>query len=731
MEVFGVYFSTLLIVLGTISYVYGIQFFRREKNAGYFRSTMLLLGVSAGTWQIGYGLMGLMADFGEAAMIRKIGLLGCNFYPLVETVLAMRMTGLSHKKQLWVRAILTIFAGADWVLFSGNAAHEYVRVGNWTTYRAVDCFQRNFHDFYVATIFLTALTCWFFWYRRVKHRRERRLMYGILFANLSIMVACIPDTILVSILDYAIPASGLGAGISLLLWYVAAEKYNTFSISSKTMGNYAQNVVKEGIIIFGENRQVVELNHFAQEELHLREEQELYEIMVLPKPIDALFQQLEEESNITFKSHLLADGRSYLVNMTVAWDDYQEPYGYIMTLTDISKEEELVLAAEAANQAKSNFLANMSHEIRTPMNAINGMSEMILRDSNDEVAKKDAAMISVASKSLLSIINDILDFSKIESGRLEIISENYQTASLINDVVTMIQIRLKDGPVELKVQADPMLPAEMQGDEVRIKQILINLLNNAVKFTTSGSITLQVGFEKFSENQCRIKVQIKDTGIGIRPEDLGQIFESFTQVDTKKNRTVEGTGLGLAISKHLINMMGGDINVESIYGEGTTFSFDIVNQVVSWEPIGELRDAMETISTECFKPEFTAESAKILVVDDNPMNLRVVEGLLKPYKIKPISLESGVAAIRCFEKLHPFDVIFMDHMMPGMDGVEVLHKIREMEGGQEAVVIALTANALSGAKRTYMEAGFDGFLAKPIEPAELDEVLRKYLKVEA
>ncbi len=726
----GIYLSAILLIVGSISIIYGVHFFQREKDSGFLRSTMLVLGVSAGIWQIGYGLFGLSEDFAVAAVIRKIALLGVSIYPVEETFLALRMTGLSKRGQRILRVLLSALAVADWILFSRNSVDEFVRVGSWTTFRSVACPERTFHNIEVTIVFLSAFLAWLFWYFRVKRKREKRLMYGILVANLAIMLAAVPDTFLVHVMDYGLPTSGLGAGLSLLLWYVAAEKYNTFSVSSKTMVNYVQNVLNEGVVIFGENRKIMMLNRFAREDLGLQEGYALTDFLDTPFSEKSIYEALMQESSTQFKSRMRSNGRIYLVNMIVAWDDYREPFGYILTLADITKEEKLLVEAEAANQAKSNFLANMSHEIRTPMNAIGGMAELILRDSTDEVAKENAAMIRVSSKSLLAIINDILDFSKIESGKMEIVEEPYQVASMLNDVVSMIRIRLEDKNIAFEVRVNPDVPSELKGDEIRIKQVLINLLSNAVKFTEIGSVTLEVDYEPVDDKTCRLKIDVKDTGTGIRESDLKMIFDSFTQVDSKRNRSIEGTGLGLAISQRLVGLMKGEMGVTSKYGEGSVFSFYVTNEIVDPSPVGALEEAFRSMEPDVFRPDFTAPDARILVVDDNTINLRLVEGLLQAYEIKPVCVESGRDAIRVYDEQGPFDIIFMDHMMPAMDGVEAMQHIRSMEGGKDEVVIALTANALSGAKNAYLDAGFDGFLAKPIEMKKLDHILGKYLRQE-
>ena len=392
-------------------------------------------------------------------------------------------------------------------------------------------------------------------------------------------------------------------------------------------------------------------------------------------------------------------------------------------MTEFIKAKE---RAEDADKAKGNFLANMSHEIRTPMNAISGMAEFILRDSQDEKAVKQATMIKSASNTLLSIINDILDFSKIESGKLELIGDSYKLSSLVNVVATMIRIRLKDKDVVLDLDVDGGIPDSLYGDEVRIKQVLINIMGNSVKFTKEGRITLSMRAEKEDERHARLFIKVSDTGIGIKEEDLGKIFSSFTQVDTRRNRAVEGTGLGLAISQRLVQMMGGNISVSSVYGEGTSFSFDILSEVEDWSPIGSISEKQAVARQEVFRASFTAPEARVLVVDDNEINLDVAEGILSPYKMNVFKAASGQEAVDSFRE-NEFDIIFMDHMMPVMDGVETLRKIRDMPRGKEAVIIALTANALSGVAAEYRELGFQDFLAKPIMPRDMDKLLVRNL----
>lgn len=397
---------------------------------------------------------------------------------------------------------------------------------------------------------------------------------------------------------------------------------------------------------------------------------------------------------------------------------------------DIRKVQSRLAVSEAESKSKSVFLSSMSHEIRTPINAVLGMDEMILRESHEDSTREYAENIKVAGTTLLGIINDVLDFSKIEAGKMEILPNEYDLASTLHDLVTMISIRAKKKGLDLITDISTDVPSRMYGDEIRIKQVFTNILTNAVKYTEKGSVTLALSWERADDEHIKLRVSVKDTGTGIKKEDIGKLFGAFERIDEGRNRNIEGTGLGMSITTRLLAMMGSELKVASEYGKGSDFSFEIVQKVVSWEPLGDYEKAWkESIKNNpVYSASFTAPDAKILAVDDIQMNLTVFAGLLKETRINVDTAGSGE---ECLDKLtrEKYDIIFLDHRMPGMDGVETRKRMAELEGNlnSDTPVIALTANVAAGAKEEYVGYGFWDYLSKPINGQELEKMIADYL----
>ena len=369
----------------------------------------------------------------------------------------------------------------------------------------------------------------------------------------------------------------------------------------------------------------------------------------------------------------------------------------------------------------------MSHEIRTPINAILGMNEMILRESEENSIQEYAQNIQSASEDLLSIVNEILDFSKVASGKMELVPVEYDVAALIRDCSTIVETRAAGKDLRLEVSCDESTPSKLCGDATRIRQIISNLLTNAVKYTPSGTITFRIRWARDKEG-IKLIASVEDTGIGISEENQKRLFDTFERFDMEKNRNIEGTGLGLSITKQLVDLMKGEIGVYSELGKGSLFYVEIPQKVVSMEPIGKLNQEVNVEQTKVDKEKYHAPKAKILVVDDVRMNVRVIQSLLKRTKIQIDTATSGKECLALAAE-NTYDLILLDHMMPEMDGVETFQKLREDTTGLNYAtpVIALTANAIAGAKEEYKKLGFDDYLSKPMKGEELEEMIQTYL----
>ncbi len=405
----------------------------------------------------------------------------------------------------------------------------------------------------------------------------------------------------------------------------------------------------------------------------------------------------------------------------------------IKTGQDLFDSEQKKNQAIVASKAQAQFLASMSHEIRTPINAVIGMNEMIIRESDNDTIREYAHNIKSSSNMLLGLVNDVLDFSKIESGQLELVMENYNLASLIQDEMVLLNARAAGKAISTQMEVSDDLPSKLYGDELRIKQIITNLLSNAVKYTKEGTVTFRVSCKWKSEEQVLLSFEVQDTGAGIRPEDVESLFSSFKRLELEKNRHIEGTGLGLNIAKSLVEQMEGSISVDSKYGKGSTFTVVIPQKVVDKTPIENVEEAVRKLRNENMKPgqRFVAPRARILVVDDNKMNLTVIGALLKRTKMQIDYADSGQ---KCLDmtKNQAYDIILMDHMMPEMDGIETLTKLRAEESNpnQNTVAVALTANAIAGCREMYLEQGFDDYCSKPVRAEALDALLVQHLQPE-
>lgn len=513
----------------------------------------------------------------------------------------------------------------------------------------------------------------------------------------------------------------MGCLIAFLIQTIIVIRFRIFDSMQSAKDDIVQTV-SEGLFIIDVSKKLLYANEVA--------------LSILPEL--SVEQEQRRIINHIYRSNkktLTYNGRQYVVSVAPFYDR-RILKGYNLWLFDKTEEAEVTKRlievkeqAEEANKAKTMFLANMSHEIRTPMNAIMGTTEMILRENVSDSVKDKIHSIQNAGNILISIINDILDFSKIESGKMSVNETNYRPGILLKDITDSVRTRLEEKNVEFRVHVKPSLPKVLHGDETHVRQIFTNILNNAVKYTKSGFVELNVDWEQ-RNGMALIRVSVEDSGCGIPQDNIPTLFNSFERADMIKNRTIEGTGLGLAICKRLVESMGGAIGVKSVYGKGSIFNFHIYQSVVDYTPTGDYNVLTKAEEKELKRSSesFIAPMAKILAVDDNITNLKVIQGLLTMYQIRVDIAMSGEECLDKIQKNH-YHLILMDQMMPVMDGIETTRRIRAFDDRylRNIPVVALTANAIRGSREMFLENGFQDYISKPLDITLLEKVLRKYL----
>ena len=579
------------------------------------------------------------------------------------------------------------------------------------------------HHLWSAVMMMYAiygLTALYYCYKKEKNLTARKRLLMVALAMFTMATGLLINIIKPFAINHVYDVTMLGFPVAAVFMLIAIFKYNLLDTASLAR-EYVIDNLSEAIIAIDDAGDISYCNEPAMNLFpHIGADTE--------GTVKMIESSIEKNEPIKFYDRIYTAEASKLGKVG-------KSAGRIYTLTDdtehyryMTQLEEQKRLADDANRAKSSFLANMSHEIRTPINAVLGMDEMIIRESGEKNIRAYAKDIKTAGRTLLSLINDILDFSKIEEGRMEIIPTQYELSSVINDLVNMIRSRAEKKGLKLEVEVDPNVPRILYGDDIRIKQIALNLLTNAVKYTNEGKVTLKVGYEDAGEDDIMLRFRIEDTGIGIREEDMEKLFSPFSRIEEKRNRSIEGTGLGISIVRQLLKLMDSRLIVDSTYGEGSVFSFEIRQKVIRREPLGDItkRFAEGPDYAESYQELFHAPDARILVVDDTEVNLSVICNLLKQTMVEIDTAISGKEAIASAKDTH-YDIIFIDHMMPEMDGIETLHKLQEETDLEGTVVIALTANAVSGAREMYIDAGFADYISKPVDGRRLEEMIRKYL----
>ena len=733
MDIFlGTITNLSLVMCAAVALAAGIYFYVSEKNIGYIRTYILLIAIFTFIELLFHSLMGSTQNFELAYIFRNIAMVGIIGFLTVESVFINRLTYSNKKKTELINSFTFFFSLINYIFITRKNTIEFTVSYGRTGYYAIPSLGRSLHTCFIAYVVLLMGISAILWYRNSKEKRIKHIIKSMYMANLLLLAFTIPDTFLPQLGYASFPSSDYGAFICFCVILVATVKYNAFNLTEVNLGGYIYHSAVSNLLVFEMDGKIALINDTAKNFLgeNAKVGQYMHDVFDI-SPLDekSIINEVTSKGVVADYRCNLKNNTSCTMFLSEVRDYYNQSYCIIAYVIDRTHEEELIYEAQKADEAKSTFLAHMSHEIRTPINAIIGMNEMILRTSKSEDITSYSLDIQNASQLLLSLVNDILDFSKIEAGKMNLVPGNYSIISILNDSYNMISSRAKEKKLQLQITNNPKIPAGLYGDDLRIRQIVTNLLTNAVKYTDEGQVLCDMDFERTGVDSINLIIKVKDTGIGLSQEQIEHIFDSFKRVNEKRNQSIEGTGLGLAITQNLIKLMDGTIDVKSELSKGSEFIVILPQKVVDWTESGIVSEHFNDLKKDeaVHTTSFTAPNATILAVDDVNMNLKVLANLLKNTKINIHTASSGK---KCLEDvcMNHYDLIFLDHMMPEMDGVETFEKMKQMEHlNKDTPVIVLTANAINGVREDYINLGFSDYLSKPVVYTELEEMLLKYL----
>ena len=744
-----IYISVLLFAVSFLVLIQGIQVKWFNNRHSKHNSAYFAMCLSTFVWASSLAIM-MFCPSEHSLFYANVSVLGASLF--VMYVLVFMLTFYAEKSYRLLYVLCPLLGVMIWLLRLSGDGYIMVETEYGLFYKDRVCLGN--YLFYIIIFIMCMVGVCVLAYHRKKSQLKREKLCLDLWIVLIVIYSVGVNGVSLANMGNSVattPIEGFIACFANISFYFIASYLDMLELPKAKVDSYITSYLTTPVVFVDYVGRITYYNESFKKFFHLEGEEILgthkfYENIITKKSVEEAIEMVHEQELYegAFPATTLDGKKSLDIRYTVIRDHFGDTRCVMNVINDVTNTQELLMnlekqkalaeenrqAAVRANQAKGDFLANMSHEIRTPMNAIIGMNEMVMREEISPKAAQYSKDIYNAGQTLLAIINDILDFSKIESGKMEIVPVTYELGSLLNDVLNMVTKKVKDKGLKLVTDISPDIPHQLFGDEIRIRQIILNLVNNAVKYTEKGTVTLKVECRKQQEKTIDLRVSVIDTGIGIRSEDLDKLFNSFQRVDMSANRKIEGTGLGLAITKQLVEQMDGYIRVESTYGQGSEFSVSFPQTVMDDAPIGDFTSRTANLYTDQKNEEirFTAPEARILIVDDNKVNLTVAKGLIKETKVQVDTVLSGEEALDKV-KTNRYHIILLDHMMPVMDGMETLKRMREQEenASRDAVVIALTANAISGSREQYISAGFEDYLSKPINASRYKEMIRKYL----